>query len=155
VKAGAGTVKGTGSLFAYSGATELAAGTLDLDGSTVTNMILKLKGGSLANALLVNPTFVLDVSDGWTAAVPAVIDPGSVSGNVVFDLGRTAANPLPLPYQSIDIATYTGETPPDISHWSVQGTGIPDTSVMLAVDTVNKKVIATAQSAFGFILLLK
>ena len=155
VKRGAGTVVMNAAKVRYTGATRLEGGLLDLDGSTAEGMTLEPAGGTVANGTLVRPTYRLEVSDEWQAAHLAEIDPSMVQGRVTLDLGRTEANPLPLPYASVEVATYTGDSAPDVSKWHVVGTGRPEATVVFSVDTAAKKIIGTAVPCDGLFIYLR
>lgn len=155
VKRGEGTVILNAANLKYTGVTRLEGGVLDLDGTEVAGLTVETVGGAFANGTLVKPTYRVTVDDDWQAATPAVIDPALVSGRVTIDLGRTEANPLPLPYRSLAVATYTGDVAPDVSKWKATGTGIPNTKVTLAVDPSTKTITATADQRDGFFIFLQ
>ena len=155
VKRGEGTVVLNAANLKYTGVTRLEGGVLDLDGTEVEDLKIESVGGAFAHGTLVKPTYRVAVDDDWQAATPAVIDPSLVSGRVTIDLGRTEANPLPLPYRSLAVATYTGDVAPDVSKWKATGTGIPNTKVTLSVDPSTKTVTATADQRDGFIIFLQ
>ena len=155
VKRGEGTVILNAANLKYTGVTRLEGGVLDLDGTEVEDLKIESVGGAFAHGTLVKPTYRVAVDDDWQAATPAVIDPSLVSGRVTIDLGRTEANPLPLPYRSLAVATYTGDVAPDVSKWKATGTGIPNTKVTLSVDPSTKTVTATADQRDGFIIFLQ
>lgn len=155
VKRGAGTVVLNAANLKYTGVTRLEDGVLDLDGSEAEGLTVETVGGAFANGTLVKPTYRVAVDDDWQATTPAMIDPSLVSGRVTIDLGRTEANPLPLPYHSLAVATYTGDVAPDVSKWKATGTGIPNTKVTLAVDPSTKTITATADQRDGFFIFLQ
>lgn len=155
VKRGEGTVVLNAANLKYTGVTRLEGGVLDLGGSAIEGLTVESVGGAFAHGTLVKPTYRVAVDDDWQAATPAVIDPSLVSGRVTIDLGRTEANPLPLPYRSLAVATYTGDVAPDVSKWKATGTGIPNTKVTLSVDPSTKTITATADQRDGFIIFLQ
>lgn len=128
VKRGDGTLVLPGTNLLFTGVVRVEAGVIDF-GGTAVNGGRFAGAGALRNGSLANPTFALAADDDWVVAVKPTLDTAnglSITGRVVVDLGRTAADALERPFHAVEVAIYTGAAP-DVSQWKLTGTGIKNT----------------------------
>jgi hypothetical protein len=149
VKRGEGTVVFDGVHAKHLGRNVAEEGVLDLNGSMWVQKRFGGGDGVISNGRLQNPKISLDVVDdgeSWTAASTPNFSGCTFEGTVKVDLGRTAENPLKLPYRSLVVARYTGEAP-NVGAWRLRGTGIRRTGgVFTASDGVVSVEVGQASS---------
>ena len=149
VKRGEGKVIFEGSFAGHRGRNVVEEGVLDLNKSTWVNKSFGGGDGVISNGRIESPKISLDVVDdgeSWTAASTPYFSGCTFEGTVKVDLGRTAENPLKLPYRSLVVARYTGNAP-NVGAWRLRGTGIRRTGgVFTASDGVVSVEVGQASS---------
>lgn len=152
VKRGAGTLALNATNVTYSGTTEIAAGTLDFENSSLTNAVFS-GSGTLVNAALVTPTLKVAVADDLSTSSCLTFGTGvSLSGRVTVDLGRTEPGLVFDKTVSFRVLAYTGAAP-DVSRWKLVGTGLENArGVFTAADGF---VTCRLSNPPGFIFILR
>ena len=136
VKRGAGTVVLDAANKAYTGATSVEAGVLDMNGSTWHGAEIGAGAGLIANGTLQNAKISLDVEDGAAVALPNFAADCSFAGRTIVDLSD--AN-LPLG-ATLAVATYSGSAP-DVSTWRLAGNGDTAGRFTASAGTVTAEVV--------------
>ena len=108
----------------FVGRTFRVAGVLDMSGQTLADAVLATAGGTIRNAALSEPRFVVGF-DGEGEALPVVLDYANgftMSGRVVFDFGAETGAPY-AKGTVMTVARWTGAQKPDISRWRAVNVG--------------------------------
>lgn len=123
VMAGEGLLQANATNLLYTGVTEVASGTLDLEGAVWADCVFA-GGGTLVNVALTRPTLKVAVEDDLSASTFLTLGEGaSVSGRVTIDLGRTKPGLDFDKTKAFKVLAYTGAAP-DVRRWKLVGTGI-------------------------------
>ena len=108
----------------FVGRTFRVAGVLDMSGQTLADAVVATAGGTIRNAALSEPRFVVGF-DGEGEALPVVLDYANgftMSGRVVFDFGAETGAPY-AKGTVMTVARWTGAQKPDISRWRAVNVG--------------------------------
>ncbi len=155
VKRGAGTVVFPGAYAGHKGRTVVEDGVLDLNGSEWVYGSFGGGNGVVSGGVLRNARVSLDVTDDgqtWKTETTPCFSGCTFTGRTRVDLGRTAQDPLSLPYRSLVVARYCGEAP-DVSRWRLVGTGIKRTKGVFSAD--NGVVSVRADVADSLVITIR
>ena len=161
VIAGEGTVALANGTYAFTGTSDVRAGTLDLTSAgALTNprFAATTGAGVISGGTLNRPTLAIALSDAWgnTNGIPTFANCSFV-GRVTVDAGRTAVNPLVLPpdaaRQPVAVARFSGTTSADVSSWRIVNTG--DREVRGRFSLVDGTVYLTPAPPFGMTITLR
>ena len=129
-------------------------GVLDYGGMTLANAVVATAGGTIRNATLTQPTFVVGF-DGEGAALPVGLDYANgltVSGRVVFDFGVETGKPWAWG-TVMTVARWTGAQKPDVSRWRAENVGDGCSCVFAANN--DGTITATVINKRGFLLIYR
>ena len=159
--AGEGTVALANGTYAFTGTSDVRAGTLDLTSAgALTNprFAATTGAGVISGGTLNRPTLAIALSDAWgnTNGIPTFANCSFV-GRVTVDAGRTAVNPLALPpdaaRQPVAVARFSGTTSADVSSWRIVNTG--DREVRGRFSLVDGTVYLTPAPPLGMTITLR
>ena len=130
-------------------------GVLDYGGMTLAEAVVTTGGGTIRNAALTRPRFVVGF-DGEGAALPVGLDYANgltMSGRVVFDFGAEAGT---IPWAKgtvMTVARWTGAQKPDVSRWRAENVGNGCSCIFTANN--DGTVSATVIGKPGFMLIYR
>jgi len=135
----------------FVGRTFRVAGVLDMSGQTLADAVVATAGGTIRNAALARPRFVVGF-DGEGETLPVVLDYANgltVSGRVAVDFGVESGTPY-AKGTVMTVARWTGVQKPDVSRWRAKNVG-QNLTCSFAVDGDCVKATVTRRS--GYVLI--
>ncbi len=124
---GAGTVAFGANSAQFTGVLDVRQGIADFSSNGGAASFTAAKGaGTVSGATMGDVTLPVTLLPDGTVSNVLTFANCTCSGRVTVDLGRTAENPLEMPYpQNLLVARYTG-TAPDVVRWRMTGSGVPE-----------------------------
>ncbi len=124
---GAGTVAFGANSAQFTGTLDVRQGFADFSANGGAASFTAAKGaGTVSGATMGDVTLPVTLLPEGTVSNVLTFVNCTCSGRVTVDLGRTAENPLEMPYpQNLLVARYTG-TAPDVVRWRMTGSGVPE-----------------------------